>query len=455
MHSVYEYIAANRDRFESELFEFLRIASVSADSRCKPEIQRAARFVEEQLRSAGLETEVWETSGNPVVFGGRTRAPAAPTLLVYGHYDVQPPDPLDLWITPPFEPSVRDGNVYARGATDDKGQVFAHFKAIEAWTRAAGELPVNVKVVVEGEEEVGSVALSRMLPEVRDKLACDYVVVSDSSMFAPDAPAITYGLRGICYFELFVDGPRRDLHSGTFGGAVKNPVNALCEILGRLVDADGRIQIPGFYDDVVEIEETEKERFRSLDFSDDDFRRELGVDELFGEAGRSTLERRWSRPTCDVHGVQGGYAGEGAKTVLPAKASAKFSFRLVPNQDPQRIEQGVRRFIEERRPPGVRTTLVGLHGARAVATPLDSPGVRAAERALAKAFGRNPVFIREGGSIPIVGDFKSALGADALLLGFGLNDDNTHSPNEKFRLKDFHRGVEAAARLMEELASAP
>lgn len=454
MNAVYEYIVANRDRRESELFEFLRIASVSADSRCKPEIHRAARFVEEQLRSAGLETEVWETSGHPVVFGARTRAPGAPTVLVYGHYDVQPPDPLDQWITPPFEPSVREGNVYARGATDDKGQIFAHIKGIEAWTRAVGEIPVNVKVVVEGEEEVGSVALGRLLPEKRDKLACDYVVVSDSSMFAPDAPAITYGLRGICYFELFVDGPRRDLHSGTFGGAVKNPVNALCEILGSLVDALGRIQVPGFYDDVVEIDAAEKERIRGLAFSDDDFRRELGVDELFGEAGRSTLERRWSRPTCDVHGVQGGYAGEGAKTVLPAKASAKFSFRLVPNQDPQRVEEGVRLFVEQRRPRGVRTTLVNHHGARPVSTPLDSPGVRAAARALAEAFGRNPVFIREGGSIPIVSDFKRVLGADALLLGFGLNDDNTHAPNEKFRLKDFHRGVMASARLMEELAQA-
>lgn len=453
MKAVYDAIVQNRSRYEDELMQFLRIASVSADPQYHAEVLRASEFAREQLAKAGLTTEVIQTSGNPLIYGEWTGAGwTAPTILIYGHYDVQPPDPLELWESGPFEPTVRNGNVYARGATDDKGQMLTHIKAIEAWLTTAGSIPVNVKVILEGEEEIGSISMEQELPALKERLACDYVVISDSSMFAPDTPAITYGLKGIVYFELIVEGPQRDLHSGTFGGSVKNPANAMCEMLGALVDTHGRIQVPGFYDDVVEIDEAERSAIRSLPFSDESFRREMGVESLFGEEGYSTLERRWVRPTCDVHGLTSGYQGEGAKTVLPARARAKFSFRLVPHQKPEKIEAAVREFLSERSPAGVRWELVGHHGAEAVVVTLGSPGIEAAARAIKAAFGREPVYIREGGSIPIVSAFKSVLGVDSLLLGFGLNDDNTHSPNEKFRLEDFHRGILTSAHLMEELA---
>jgi acetylornithine deacetylase/succinyl-diaminopimelate desuccinylase-like protein len=452
MPTPYEYIETHRADFEKELTAFLRIASVSADSKFKPQILEACDFVAKKMKSAGLRTEVIETKGNPLVYGEWLGAPGKPTILIYGHYDVQPPDPLDLWISGPFEPTVRDGNIYARGATDDKGQMYLHLNAIEAWMKSVGKLPINVKVLIEGEEEIGSVAIDQALPGLKDRLACDSVVISDSSMFAPDQPAITYGLKGICYFELFVDGPVRDLHSGTFGGSVKNPVNAIAEMLGKLVDGDGRVQVPGFYDDVLPLSELERRSIASLPFSDYEYKREMGVDEVFGEKGYSTLERRWARPTCDVNGIWGGYQGEGAKTVLPAKAGAKFSFRLVPDQDPAKIEAGVRRFIERVTPPGIKVRLEHHHGAAAVVVPLDSPPVKGAARALAHAYGKEPVYIREGGSIPICSSFKKVLGVDSLLLGFGLNDDNTHSPNEKFCLKDYHRGALAIAHLFEELA---
>jgi succinyl-diaminopimelate desuccinylase len=451
MSSPYEFLEAHRALHEAELIDFLKIASVSADTRYKPQIIEASQFVARKMTEAGLATEIIPTSGNPMVYGEWLHAPGKPTILVYGHYDVQPPDPLDLWVSGPFEPTIRDGNVYARGATDDKGQMYLHLNAIEAWMKTVGKLPINVKVLIEGEEEVGSVGIDEALPGLKDRLACDAVVISDSSMFAPDQPAITYGLKGICYFELFVDGPIRDLHSGTFGGSVKNPVNALAEILGKLVDADGRVQVPGFYDDVLPLSEQERRSIASLGFSDADYQQEMGVEALFGEKGFSTLERRWARPTCDINGIWGGYQGEGAKTVLPAKAGAKFSFRLVPNQDPAKIESAVRDFVTRVTPPGVKVRLEHHHGAAAVVVPLESHPVRAAARALLAAYGKEPVYIREGGSIPICSSFKRVLGVDSLLLGFGLNDDNTHSPNEKFCLKDYHRGALAIAHLLEEL----
>ena len=452
MPTPYEYIESHRAEFDKELTSFLRIASVSADSKFKPQILEACDFVAKKMKSAGLKTEVIETEGNPLVYGEWLGAPGKPTILIYGHYDVQPPDPLDLWISGPFEPTVRDGNIYARGATDDKGQMYLHLNAIEAWIKTVGKLPINVKVLIEGEEEIGSVAIDRALPGLKDRLGCDAVVISDSSMFGPDQPAITYGLKGIFYFELFVDGPIRDLHSGTFGGSVKNPVNAIAEMLGKLVDAEGKVQVPGFYDDVVPLSELERGSIASLPFSDDEYKREMGVDQVFGEKGYSTLERRWARPTCDVNGIWGGYQGEGAKTVLPAKAGAKFSFRLVPDQDPAKIEAGVRAFIKSVTPPGIKVRLEHHHGAAAVVVPLDSAPVKGATRALAHAYGKQPVYIREGGSIPICSSFKKVLGVDSLMLGFGLNDDNTHSPNEKFCLKDYHRGALAIAHLFEELA---
>jgi acetylornithine deacetylase/succinyl-diaminopimelate desuccinylase-like protein len=373
-------------------------------------------------------------------------------MLVYGHYDVQPPDPLDLWISPPFEPSRREGNLFARGATDDKGQMFTHVKSAETWIRTAGRLPVQLKFIVEGEEEVGSQGLERFLVEHPERLACDCVVISDSSKFTPEIPAITYGLRGIAYYELRVTGPDRDLHSGTFGGSVTNPANALARILAALVDHRGKIQVPGFYDDVVPLSERERKEMAALPFDEASYFAEIGVSGAMGEEGYTTLERRWARPTCDVCGLTSGYQGEGAKTVLPSKAIAKVSFRLVPNQDPRKIKAALDRWLPSVTPPGVRVELIDLHGAPGVLVPLESPYVAAAARAIEQAFGRAPVYAREGGSIPIVTAFSQALKADVLLLGWGQDDDNTHSPNEKFALADYHRGIAASARLWQELA---
>jgi acetylornithine deacetylase/succinyl-diaminopimelate desuccinylase-like protein len=453
MASPYEFIETHRERFEDELKAFLRIKSVSADSTCKPAIEEACQFVARKMRSAGLATEIIPTVGNPLVYGESLLAPGQPTILVYGHYDVQPSDPDDKWESPAFEPTVRGGNIYARGATDDKGQMYLHLNAIEAWMKTVGKLPINVKVIIEGEEEVGSAGIGDALSTLKDRLSCDAVVISDSSMYAPDQPAITYGLKGICYFEIYLDGPKRDLHSGTFGGSVKNPINALTEMLAQLVDPDGRVRVPGFYDDVLPLSEAERTSIARLPFSDEEYKSEMGVDDLFGEKGYSTLERRWARPTCDINGIWGGYQGEGAKTVLPAKAGAKFSFRLVPNQEPSKIESALKAYLEEIKPKGISIAIKHHHGAAAVVVPLESPTVRAASRALQEAYGKKPFYIREGGSIPICSSFKEVLGVDSLLLGFGLNDDNTHSPNEKFCLKDYHRGALAIAYLFEELAN--
>jgi succinyl-diaminopimelate desuccinylase len=372
---------------------------------------------------------------------------------VYGHYDVQPPDPLNEWISPPFEPTVRDGNIYARGATDDKGQMLTHIKGTEAWIKTKGSLPIQVKFLIEGEEEVGSSAICEYLGKARDKLACDVIVISDSSQFAPGQPAITYGLRGIAYFELRVTGPKQDLHSGTFGGGVVNPVNALTRILAGLIDERGKIQIPGFYDDVVPLDDRERQQFAALPFDEKRFIEQLGVDAVNGEQGFTTLERRWARPTFDINGIWGGYQGEGSKTILPSRAAAKFSFRLVPNQQPEKIAAALQKRIAALCPRGVRFELIDMHGCVGSLASFDSPYMKAAVKAIEEGFGRAPVFIREGGSIPIVTEFKRNLGAEALLLGWGLDDDNTHSPNEKFCVADFHRGIHASAALWHHLGT--
>jgi succinyl-diaminopimelate desuccinylase len=452
MNRVTDYITSHRRAFEDDLSALLRIASVSADSRHKPDIRRAAEWMVAQFKSLSLTTELVETKGHPLVYAESPPVPGAPVVLVYGHYDVQPPDPLDLWVTPPFEPTVRDGKVFARGATDDKGQMLTHVKSVEGWIKSGEKLPLQVKFLIEGEEEVGSEHLAPYVAANAKKLACDCVVISDCCQFAPGMPAITYGLRGIAYYQLNLQGPARDLHSGTFGGGVTNPANALVTLLAALRDQDGRVQVPGFYDNVVPLTELERDKHRALPFRDAEFMEQVGVDGLSGEAGYSTLERRWARPTCDINGLTSGYQGEGAKTVLPAKASAKFSFRLVPNQDPQKIGKSLRKFLEERLPPGVTMELVDHHGAPGVVVSLDSPFIRAAAAAIEAGFGRAPVFIREGGSIPIVNTFASELDADVLLLGWGQDDDNTHSPNEKFSLDDYHRGTLASAHLWQELA---
>jgi len=446
------YLEEYGAKFEADLCELLKIPSVSADSRHRPDVRRAAEWVAGQFRSLGLTVELCETAGHPIVYAESLAAPGAPTVLVYGHYDVQPPDPLDEWTSPPFEPTRRDGNLYARGATDDKGQMLTHVKSAEAWLRSEGRLPINLKYLIEGEEEVGSEHLEKFIAEQRQRLACDVIVISDTSQFAPGQPAITYGLKGIAYFELRLTGPNQDLHSGTFGGGVTNPANALAKMLAALVDDQGRIQVPGFYDDVVPLSAAEREQFAALGFSEEEFMAQIGVDGVTGEAGYTTLERRWARPTCDVNGLWSGYQGEGSKTVLPARAGAKFSFRLVPNQDPLKIHKALEAMLRRLCPPGIKLELIPFHGAPGVVVPLDSPYMAAAAKAIEHGFGKRPVFIREGGSIPVVSTFRQLLGADTLLLGWGQNDDNTHSPNEKFCLADYHRGIKASAYLWHELS---
>lgn len=455
MDDIDAYLAAQATRFEDDLCELLAIPSVSADSRHRPDVARAADWVARAFRDMGMSVEVIPTAGHPLVYAESPAVPGAPTVLVYGHYDVQPPDPLGEWHSPPFEPTRRHGNVYARGATDDKGQMLTHVMSARAWLAVRGKLPVRLKFLIEGEEEVGSRGLSDFLGQAQEKLASDVVVISDTGQFGPGQPAITYGLRGIAYFELRLQGPKQDLHSGTFGGGVVNPANALCRMLAALHDDRGRVTIPGFYDDVDPPSERERRQLAELPFDEQRFREQLGVAALGGEADFSTLERRWVRPTLDINGLTSGYQGEGAKTVLPARASAKFSCRLVPRQDPHKIAVALERRLRELCPPGIQMELIDMHGAPGVVTPLESPFVSAAARAIEHGFGRPPVFIREGGSIPIVTAFRQRLGVDSLLLGWGLDDDNTHSPNEKFCLADFHRGIKASAALWGELAKMP
>lgn len=450
--SLEQHLQATRDDRQQRLMELLRIPSVSADPAFKSDVAKAADWVANRLASMGLTPERIETPGNPIIYAETPPVAGAPVALVYGHYDVQPPDPLDEWRSPPFEPTIRDGNVYARGATDDKGQMLTHIESVAALLEAEGKLPMQVKLLIEGEEEVGSENLEPFVKANKEKLACDCVVISDSSQFAPGVPAITYGLRGIAYYEVRLQGPRQDLHSGSFGGGVTNPANVLAKLLAALVDDDGRICVPGFYDEVVPLAQRERDEFASLPFDEKAFGEALGVDGVTGEAGYTTLERRWARPTCDINGLWSGYQGEGAKTVLPAKAGAKFSFRLVPNQDPAKITAGIKQLFEPLLPPGIKMELIDFHGAPGVVFPLDSPYLQAASAAIEHGFGRQPVMIREGGSIPIVNTFAEQLDADVLLLGWGLDDDNTHSPNEKFNLADFHRGAASSARLWHAIA---
>ncbi len=455
MQGIDAYLEQHAARMEEDLCELLRIPSVSADTRHQADVRKAADWVAGQFRGLKFETEVVETKGHPIVFAQSPAVAGAPTVLVYGHYDVQPPDPLNEWTSPPFEPTRRNGNLYARGATDDKGQMLTHVKSAEAWMAVAGALPLNLKFLIEGEEEVGSENLEAFIEQNQQRLKCDVVVISDTSQFAPGQPAITYGLRGIAFFELRLTGPQQDLHSGTFGGAVANPANALARLLAALVNERGQIQVPGFYDDVLPLTDKERRQFAELQarVTDADFMKQIGVAGLQGEQGFTSLEHRCARPTCDINGLWSGYQGEGAKTVLPAKAGAKFSFRLVPNQDPKKIAASLRTFLEERCPSGIKLELICFHGAPGVVVPLESPYVSAAVRAIERGFGRAPVFIREGGSIPVVSTFHQKLGVDTLLLGWGQNDDNTHSPNEKFSLGDYHRGIRASAHLWQELAT--
>lgn len=460
MSELDSYLEDNKTRFENDLCDWLKMPSVSTDSAFSGDVKAAADWLFSRFQDLGLQSEIIETCGHPIVYAESPKIEGAPTVLVYGHYDVQPPDPLDEWETPPFEPDIRGRNVYARGATDDKGQMITHVFSVEAWMKTVGKLPVQVKFLIEGEEECGSSGLNEFLAgkydkdgvSVTDKLAADIAVISDTSQYGPGKPAITYGLRGICYFQLNLTGPDQDLHSGSFGGSVTNPANALSKMLNAIINANGQIQVPGFYDDVVPVTEREKGQFEDLKFSNEDYMQQLGVKGLTGEEGFSTLERRWARPTFDINGLSSGYQGEGAKTVLPAKASAKFSFRLVPNQDPAKIGPALEKMLQEICPDGIEMELIDMHGARGFVLSLDSPFMQAASQAIEHGFGSKPVFIRSGGSIPVVNSFTELLGVDTLLLGWGQDDDNPHSPNEKFSLDDFQRGIRASSQLWNELS---
>jgi len=452
MQDVLSYLESNKDRFLKELSEFLAIPSVSSQSNHNDDTRRCAQWVADQMRAIGMQTvKIYETPGHPIVCGEWLGAPGKPTILFYGHYDVQPVDPVNLWTSPPFQATIRGDNLYARGAADDKGQVFIHFKAIEAYMKNHGKLPVNIKMLIEGEEEVGSANLENFVKEHAEMLKADLVLISDSSMFKKGVPSVCYGLRGLAYMEVEVTGPNRDLHSGTFGGSVHNPIQALSEMIASLHDKNGRVTIPGFYDDVRPLTKAERNAFKKLPWSDKAYAKDLGVRELYGEKGYTTLERVWARPTLECNGIWGGYTGEGAKTVLPSKAFAKISMRLVPDQTSAKIAKLFEKHIRRIAPKTVTVNVRTLHGGEPAITPIDSPGVRAAVAALEKGFGKKPLYQREGGSIPIVVQFKEILGLDTVLLGFGLPDENAHAPDEHINLDNFFGGMRTSVHFYQEL----
>ncbi|MFC3860688.1 dipeptidase [Deinococcus antarcticus] len=440
----------NREQAQAELFDLLRIPSVSADPAYREDVRRAGEWVRAKLEGMGFTARLDETPLHPVVYAERMVDPGKPTVMIYGHYDVQPEAPADEWKTPPFEPTVRDGRIYARGSTDDKGQAFANIKGVELLLQQ-GELPVNVKFFIEGEEEIGSPSIVPYLQAHKDELKADVIVISDGSRFAKDVPTITYGVRGLSYVEIHVQGANRDLHSGSYGGAAPNPINALCEIIAKLKDEQGRITIPGFYDDVIPLTEDERRMWASLPHSDQDFMDSIGVRALPGEEGYTTLERIWGRPTLDVNGIWGGYQGEGSKTVIAAKAGAKVSMRLVPGQDPEKITRLIQEYVPTIAPAGVTVEVIDHHGGQPVKFATDSRAIQAANRALKRVYGRDAAFARTGGSIPIVAAFSEILGTEVLFVDYGLNEDAPHSPNESFAQEDYFNGILTAAYLLEEL----
>lgn len=454
--AVIDFINTNRDHYVDELKGLLAIPSISALPEHAADVRRCAEWCVSHLERIGLRhVELLETPGHPIVYADWLDAPGAPTILFYGHYDVQPVDPLDLWQTPPFEANVRDGEIYARGAADDKGQVFMHFKALEAHLKQTGRLPVNIKVIIEGEEEVGSRHLDDFVEANKERLAADVVVISDTSMFDRGVPSICYGLRGLAYFQIDVTGTNTDLHSGQFGGAVANPAIVLTQILAQMKDRGGRVKIPGFYDDVVELTESERAEYKKLPFNERVYMKGLGAPKLFGESGYTTLERASARPTFEINGLSSGFTGAGAKTVLPATAMAKVSMRLVPNQDPGKVADQFEAYLKKVTPKTVKLTLTRMQGGKAWKTTLDNPYVQAAARAIEIGFGKTPVFTREGGSIPVVGTFQDVLGLPSVLFGVGLPDDRIHAPNEKLDLMNFHNGIIASACLYDEIAGVP
>lgn len=453
MEDVINFIKENQQNYIEELKELLRIPSISALPENKEDINRAAKFVEDKLRQAGLNrVEIFQTEGHPLVYGEWLGAPGKPTVLIYGHYDVQPVDPIELWTSPPFEPEIRDGKIWARGATDDKGQMFIHVKSVEAFFKQKGTLPVNIKFIIEGEEEIGSENLESFIKSHTDLLKCDAVLISDSSLFERGTPTLTYGLRGISFMEVEVIGPDKDLHSGSFGGAVGNPINILAQMIAKLQDKNGRITIPGFYDDVQKVTAAERANFKKLHFSEKNFAKEVGVKTLQGEKGYSTLERLWIRPTLDCNGIIGGYTGKGAKTVLPSFATAKISMRLVPDQKPNKIAKAFTDYIKKLAPKSVKVTVKNLHGALPSITPLNARVNMAASRAMERAFGKKTVYMRDGGSIPIVNTFMIKLKAPVVLMGMGLDSENLHSPNEHFDLNHFRLGIMSSAYFFDEFS---
>jgi acetylornithine deacetylase/succinyl-diaminopimelate desuccinylase-like protein len=444
------YVHEHEQTLLEELLGFLRIPSISTLPEHKPDVERAASFTAEALKRAGMENiDVIPTAGHPLIYADWLHAPGKPTVLLYGHYDVQPPDPLELWHTPPFEPTIRDGNIYARGSADDKGQFYMHIKAVEALQRLDGKLPVNVKFLIEGEEEIGGASISKYVPEHTARLKADVALVSDTALYADGIPTLCIGLRGLVYTELEATGPARDLHSGLYGGAAPNAVFGLIELLAKTKDASGRILIPGFYDDVAEPASAEINSWKSLPFDEREFlSREVGSAALTGEADRMVLERVWSRPTLEVHGIAGGFTGAGAKTVIPAKATAKVSFRLVPNQTPEKVMAAWKKFVASNTPAGITMEVKVLSGAPATVVNPDHPAIAVAAKVFGEVLGRPTVFIRSGGSIPIVGEFAKHLGIPTILMGFGLPDDGLHSPNEKYKLANYYTGIMTVAQFL-------
>ena len=437
------YFKENRERHLEELYEFLAIPSISALSEHKEDMMRAANWLKEHFESLGLEhVSIDETEGHPVVYADWLHAEDAPTILVYGHYDVQPVDPLELWDSEPFKPEIRDNKLYARGASDDKGQVFMHLKAVEAlFAVNDGKLPINVKFMIEGEEEIGSASLDTYIPENKEKLACDAVVISDTGMVGRGKPAICYGLRGLAGVQIDVKGPKGDLHSGLYGGGVQNPLHAIASILASFRDEHGTIQIEGFYDDVRELTEEEREAYAKIPFDEDEVKKDVGVDELFGEKGYTYLEQIWARPTLEVNGLHGGFAGEGIKTVLPSEAMAKISCRLVPDQDPEDIIEKLTKHVEQHKPAGVDVKVTAFDKGEPFITPFDDPFIQAASRSYERVYETETAYTRGGGSIPIVSTFDQVLNVPIVLMGFGLDTENFHAPNEHFHLENFDAGL--------------
>ncbi len=453
MDKVIDFINVNRERYLDELKALLAIPSISALPEHAEDVKRCATWCADEMRRIGLNNvRLIDTPGYPVVYGEWLGAPGAPTLLFYGHYDVQPVDPLELWESPPFEATIRDGEMYARGSADDKGQVFMHLKAVEAYLKQGGRLPVNIKFILEGEEEVGSAHLDDFVRAHKSELKADVVVISDSEMFERGVPSICYGLRGLVYCQIDLRGSKTDLHSGSFGGAVANPAFVLAQMIAQMKDRGGRIRIPGFYDDVRPLEDAEREAWAKLPFNEKKYRKDFGIPKLFGESGYSTLERTWARPTLEVNGLLSGFTGDGAKTVLPAVAMAKISMRLVPNQEPNKIADLFEAFVRKIAPKTVDLTITRMHGGKPWMASFDNPFVQAAERAIERGFGRAPVFTREGGSIPVVSTFQEELGLPSVLFGVGLPDENAHAPNEKLDVSNFHNGIIASAYLYGEMA---